>query len=99
MVEGIIDRSILEVFLDGGEQSATSIFFPQGRLDHMIFSTSNIHSNVTVSVAVWGLKSAWATQANSDGVVVGNVTTGTNFTIKRRVFDSFQEDKVFSAHE
>ena len=63
-LEGVIDRSILEVFLDGGERSATATFFPQQRLDTVLISTEELNEGVEVSVAIWGLKSAWASQSN-----------------------------------
>jgi beta-fructofuranosidase len=77
MVEGVIDRSILEVFLDGGRNSATSTFFPQGVLDTFELRTSGLSEGVDISVKVWGLKSAWAEMASADGTVYGNVANGT----------------------
>ncbi|KAI9654837.1 MAG: hypothetical protein M1829_000733 [Trizodia sp. TS-e1964] len=69
MLEGVIDRTILEVFLDGGERSATTTFFPEHKLDTMLFQTGGLNEGVSASIAVWGLKSAWAAQAGSDGIV------------------------------
>lgn len=79
-LEGIIDRSIIEVFLDGGRNSATSVFYPEGVLDTMELRSAGLGANVTVSAAVWGLKSTWAGQASADGIVYGNVTTASNST-------------------
>lgn len=73
-LEGIIDRSILEVFLDRGRNSGTMTFYPQGMLDTMVFSTAGLNEGVEVSVAVWGLQSTWANVA-TDGMVLGNITT------------------------
>lgn len=73
-LEGIIDRSILEVFLDGGRNSGTMTFYPQGMLDTMVLSTAGLNEGVEVSVAVWGLQSTWANVA-TDGMVLGNITT------------------------
>lgn len=74
MLEGVIDRSILEVFLDGGRSSATTTFFPEGMLDTLEIRTAGLNEGVNVSVMVWGLKSAWAEMASPDGTVYGNVT-------------------------
>jgi beta-fructofuranosidase len=73
-LEGIIDRSILEVFLDGGRNSGTMTFYPQGMLDTMALSTAGLNEGVEVSVAVWGLQSTWANVA-TNGMVLGNITT------------------------
>ncbi len=79
-LEGVMDRSILEVFLDGGRNSATMTFFPLGELDTMGLRTGGLNEGVTVSVAVWGLQSTWMNQASEDGVIYGNVTSGGNST-------------------
>jgi len=79
-LEGVMDRSILEVFLDGGRNSGTMTFFPLGELDTIELRAGELNDNVTVSVAVWGLKSTWADQASADGVVYGNMTSGGNST-------------------
>ncbi|KAI9678822.1 MAG: hypothetical protein M1817_005882 [Caeruleum heppii] len=80
-MEGVIDRSILEVFLDGGDFSATNTFFPEYRLDTMRIGTENLNSEVQVTVNAWSLKSAWAAQANGNGTVVGNTTMTANSTM------------------
>lgn len=74
VLEGVIDRSILEVFLDHGRNSATMTFFPQGELDMFELTTDGLNEGVSVSVAVWGFNSTWASQASKDGIVYGNVT-------------------------
>ncbi|KAK4959669.1 Invertase [Elasticomyces elasticus] len=73
-ISGVVDRSILEVFVNGGEQSATTTFFPTRPLDQMSIGAVGIAQNVTVSVAVWGLGDAWANYENMNGTVLGNVT-------------------------
>ena len=72
---GVIDRSILEVFLDNGLRSATSTFFPQHSLDTVRIATADLNPGVKIEAAVWGLKSAWASLENANGVVEGNVTS------------------------
>ncbi|KAF8908110.1 putative invertase 4 [Gymnopilus junonius] len=74
-LEVVIDRTILEVFLDYGRNSATTTFFPTSPLDTLVISTEGLGDAVEVSVVVWGLKDAWAAMTATDGIVHGNVTT------------------------
>ncbi|KAM3068691.1 Invertase [Clarireedia jacksonii] len=76
----VIDRSILETFLDGGRNSGTMTFFPEGKLDTLRVATAGLNAGVGVSVAVWGLRSGWAGQEAEDGWVYGNVTAASNST-------------------
>jgi beta-fructofuranosidase len=71
---GVIDRSLFEVFLDGGARSATQSFFPMEPLTEMTLRTANILDDMVISVAVYALESGWADQENDEGTVVGNVT-------------------------
>jgi beta-fructofuranosidase len=75
-ISGVVDRSIIEVFLNGGEISATSVFFPTQPLDTMMLRVSGLNETATASVGVWALKAAWLDQADANGTVVGNVTEG-----------------------
>ncbi|KAL8657215.1 MAG: hypothetical protein Q9226_002132 [Calogaya cf. arnoldii] len=70
----VIDRSILEVFLDNGLRSATTTFFAEGMLDTLLISTRELNPGVQVSAEVFGLNSAWTPLENSNGTVAGNVT-------------------------
>ncbi|KAL8754158.1 MAG: hypothetical protein Q9199_004546 [Rusavskia elegans] len=70
----VIDRSILEVFLENGLRSATTTFFAEGMLDTLLISTRELNPGVQVSAEVFGLKSAWTPLENSNGTVAGNVT-------------------------
>lgn len=79
-LEGIIDRSILEVFLDGGRNSGTMTFYPEGELDTLEIRTGELNDGVGVSLRVWGLKSTWVSQESVDGIVYGNLTMGGNET-------------------
>lgn len=74
-LSGIIDNSIIEMFLNGGELSATSVFFPTRALDTMALRVNGLNNTATASVAVWSLKAAWLDQANVNGTVYGNTTT------------------------
>lgn len=73
-LSGVLDRTILELFVNGGEQSATLVFFPEYPLDTLRIGAADIPKGAGVSVAVWGLRDAWSGQANSDGLVLGNTT-------------------------
>lgn len=89
-ISGIIDRSIIELFFNGGEAAATSIFFPTRPLDTMILKTAGLNNTVTASVAVWSLKATWLNQADSNDTVFGNVTIGgSNSTSSRRSMKLF----------
>lgn len=74
-VEAVIDRSIIEVFLNRATYSATATFFPTSPLTELEISTAGLPDGAVVSVKVWGLESAWAPYEDADGIVVGNVTT------------------------
>lgn len=58
-LSGVIDRSILEVFLNGGAQSATNTYFADQPLTVATVKTASLPAGVEVSVAVWSLDSAW----------------------------------------
>ncbi|KAK3080001.1 hypothetical protein LTS18_003399, partial [Coniosporium uncinatum] len=47
-LSGIIDRSVFELFVDGGRKSATATFFPEQPLTLMSLATANMPPNVTV---------------------------------------------------
>ena len=72
----VIDRSILEVFLDNGLRCGTMTFFPEGQLDTLIVASSNVNPGVNVAVNVYGLQSAWASYEGVNGTVSGNTTMG-----------------------
>ncbi|KAH7110915.1 beta-fructofuranosidase [Dactylonectria macrodidyma] len=75
-MNGVIDRSMLELFLNDGVDSATTIFFTSQPLTLMIFSTSNLPNGMQVSFRVNSLRSAWAAmESEDDGLVHGNQST------------------------
>lgn len=74
LMEGIVDRSILEMFLNEGERSATSVFFPEDRMDGLSIVIDGINEAAGVEIVVRGLKSAWAAEESIDGYVTGNMT-------------------------
>jgi beta-fructofuranosidase len=71
----LIDRSIIEVFLEQGKRSATQTFFPEEPLTQLTVSASAIPPGAEVSVEVIGIESAWAQYEDESGIVKGNVTT------------------------
>jgi beta-fructofuranosidase len=78
-VEGVLDRSLLEVFLAEGVKSATVSFFPNASLDTFELATDGLSEGTSVTVTVWTLKSAWADEEVGGGntTVVGNTTSTT----------------------
>ncbi|KAJ4983120.1 beta-fructofuranosidase [Stagonosporopsis vannaccii] len=88
-LSGIIDRSIIELFFNGGEAAATSVFFPTRPLDTLIVKTAGLNETLTASVAVWSLKAAWLDQADSNDTVLGNVTASSNSTLSKRSMNLF----------
>lgn len=74
-VQAVIDRSMLEVFVDGGVHAGTVLFYPSQPLTLVTLTTANLPAGVEVSVAIWSVKSAWAEYENEQGTVEGNVTT------------------------
>ena len=72
----LVDRSVVEVFLDGGARSATSTYFSDGLMDTVSVSCSGLNADAEVSVGVWELNSAWVDYEDENGVVMGNSTDG-----------------------
>ncbi|KKY18406.1 putative glycoside hydrolase family 32 protein [Phaeomoniella chlamydospora] len=75
-LEGVYDRSLLEIFCNGGIRAGTISVFPEQLLDTIVIKTGNLNTGVKVDVSVWGLKSAWMEYENGRGLVSGNVTNG-----------------------
>lgn len=71
-ISGVIDRSIIEIFLNGGEHSATNTFYTDSPLDTVRIGAAGIDVDAQVSVGIWALESTWDKDVN--GTVVGNVT-------------------------
>ncbi|PHH85926.1 hypothetical protein CDD83_10987 [Cordyceps sp. RAO-2017] len=65
-MSGVMDRSILEVFVDGGVESATITFFTEEPLTQMVFATSELPPEALVSVRVNALQSAWSIPGSTD---------------------------------
>ncbi|KAG5956726.1 hypothetical protein E4U57_002316 [Claviceps arundinis] len=73
-MSGVLDRSIVEVFLNGGIDSVTSTFFPKEPLTVMTIRSTDLPQSMQVSIRVSALKSSWAAMARSDRLVWGNQT-------------------------
>lgn len=72
-MSGVLDRSIIEVFLNNGTESATTTFFATQPLTLMVFATSGLTETMRVSVRINALESGWARMASpDDGLVYGN---------------------------
>ncbi|EPQ56865.1 hypothetical protein GLOTRDRAFT_120322 [Gloeophyllum trabeum ATCC 11539] len=76
-LQAVVDRTLLEVFIDRGKSTATMVFYPADKLDGLTVSAEGLGQDVGVSATVWGLKSAWAEEADASGIVLGNVTSTT----------------------
>lgn len=61
-LSGIFDRSLFEIFVNGGEFQSTSTVFPSETLDTLEVTTTDLPEGADVSAAVWGLRSTWAQQ-------------------------------------
>lgn len=72
--QGVVDRSVYEVFVDGGAHAGTFLFYPTQPLTLLSVAAAGLPKGTKVSVAVWGLKSAWAQSEDVNGTVAGNVT-------------------------
>jgi beta-fructofuranosidase len=75
MLEGVVDRSILEVFINGGQSSATTTFSPVGKLETLVVATGDLNGVIMADIEVWVLRSAWADMASSKGIVYGHTTS------------------------
>lgn len=73
-MSGVFDRSILEVFVQQGERSATISLYPEQPIDTFIFRTGGLNAGIGGSAKVVALESAWARYENASGTVTGNST-------------------------
>ncbi|PHH79439.1 hypothetical protein CDD80_4783 [Ophiocordyceps camponoti-rufipedis] len=58
-ISGVFDRSMVEVFLDRGVDSATAVFFAKEPLTRMEIASSGLPEHARVSVRVNALRSVW----------------------------------------
>ncbi|KAK2612400.1 Invertase [Conoideocrella luteorostrata] len=71
-VSGVLDRSIIEVFLNGGIDSATITYFTLEPLTVMLLSTPDMPQFMRVSMRLVGLKSSWESSTSPGGPVHGS---------------------------
>lgn len=58
-ISGVIDRSVLELFIDDGAFSGTSLFFPSEPLSNFTLASAGMPEGTRVKIAVWELSSTW----------------------------------------
>lgn len=58
-LEGVFDRSLLEVFVNGGEHTGTMSLFPDVPAGSMKVETGDLPAGSKVTLTVNGLKSVW----------------------------------------
>ncbi|KAL9634129.1 MAG: hypothetical protein Q9164_004282 [Protoblastenia rupestris] len=81
---GVIDRSILEIFLENGARVATVTFFPEEALDTLVLGTGDIMEGVGVTAEVYGLRGTWTGQEGSaNGNGMGNMTMAMGQRVRR----------------
>ncbi|MCJ1242922.1 hypothetical protein MMC30_000118 [Trapelia coarctata] len=56
----VVDRSLVEVYLDGGKKVGTMVYWTEGELDTLILGSKGVSAETGVGAEVWGLKSVWA---------------------------------------
>lgn len=72
----VMDRSMLEVFINNGVDSATNVFFSEESLTELKISAMEFAEGVEISVRVNALESAWAAMSDpQDDLVHGNQTS------------------------
>ncbi|KAK3936129.1 glycosyl hydrolase [Diplogelasinospora grovesii] len=74
-LQAVMDRSILEVYVDGGVHAGTVTFFPTQPLTLLSLGSVNMPKDTKIEATVYALKSAWKEYENEQGTVHGNVTS------------------------
>ncbi|OCF31230.1 beta-fructofuranosidase [Kwoniella heveanensis BCC8398] len=59
-IQGVFDRSLFEVYVDGGAVVGTSVVFPSTPLTKLDIGSSGLPEGAQVSVAIWELEDTWA---------------------------------------
>ena len=60
---GVIDRSVFEVFINGGKETGTMVFYSASALDTLTVSTPELYEGPTVDVNAFGIESGWSSGA------------------------------------
>ncbi|GAA5987822.1 hypothetical protein JCM11641_004941 [Rhodosporidiobolus odoratus] len=58
-IEGVLDRSLFELFLDEGAFSATVDVYPTQPLDTLVVGSADMPEGAEVDLKAWGLKGTW----------------------------------------
>lgn len=58
-MEMVFDRSLVEVYLQGGRKVGTMSVFPVGEMDTVVVRSRGVGEGVVVGVEVWGLEGTW----------------------------------------
>ncbi|GAA6037612.1 hypothetical protein JCM8097_006142 [Rhodosporidiobolus ruineniae] len=58
-IEGVLDRTIFELFLDDATYSATTTLYPTSPLDGLRVVAGDMPEDAEVRLAVWGLNGTW----------------------------------------
>lgn len=61
-ISGVIDRSVLELFIDDGAFSGTSLFFASEPLSNFTLASAGMPQGSRVKIAVWELNGTWGDQ-------------------------------------
>ncbi|WVF65957.1 hypothetical protein IAT40_000695 [Kwoniella sp. CBS 6097] len=59
-IQGVFDRSLFEVYVDGGAVVGTSVVFPTTPLTKLDIGSSGLPEGAQLSVAIWQLEDTWA---------------------------------------
>ncbi|WVR03536.1 hypothetical protein IAU60_000528 [Kwoniella sp. DSM 27419] len=59
-IQGVMDRSLYEVYLDGGSVVGTSVVYPKQPFTKVEISTGGIPSDAQVTLEIWELEDVWA---------------------------------------
>ncbi|KAG5994351.1 hypothetical protein E4U54_003124 [Claviceps lovelessii] len=73
-MSGVLDRSIIEVFINNGEDSGTMSYYTTKPFTVMNIGTSNLVPSMNGTLCVSALNSAWDKMKSPDGLVWGNQT-------------------------
>lgn len=73
-VEGVLDRSILEVFVDRGIHAGTVLFYPDQPLTVLNVASTDLSEEAKVELSVWSLASGWEESTDEAGDVRTNST-------------------------
>ncbi|KAM5544441.1 hypothetical protein V8D89_002101 [Ganoderma adspersum] len=87
-LSAVFDRSMLEVFVNGGAASATVLAYPQTPLTKITIHSKNLSAEVAVTISVHGLESLqWPFWSDGRPVPPGPVLNTTALNLARRAID------------